>query len=131
MTRQLKIDLEELAMVFEASGGDVEAYLHRKTGEILFDEMLDDEPDLDEYLIIPHQPSYEGYNDMEAFIEEVTDTNLQEKLKIAIDGKGGFRRFKDVLVGYPDEREQWFAFSAARVEERIREWLASEDIEAI
>jgi hypothetical protein len=35
---------------------------------------------------------------MEAFIETVSDWHLQEPLQVAIQGKGAFRRFKDVLT---------------------------------
>lgn len=71
----------------------------------------------------------EGYEDMEAFISTVGNQRLQDLLWIAIRGRGAFRRFKDVLAGHPTERERWFAFRAARVLERVREWLADEGIE--
>ncbi len=68
---------------------------------------------------------------MEAFIAAVEDDGLRHRLESAIKGRGGFRRFKDVLSQRFHERERWFRFSAARVEERMREWLASEEIELI
>jgi hypothetical protein len=48
---------------------------------------------------------------------------------VAITGRGAFRRFKDVLLDYPRERERWFAFRDALMAERVREWLAEHDIE--
>jgi hypothetical protein len=129
VARQLKIDLEELGMIFSSS--DVEAYLNRRTGEILFDEMLTNEPDLEEYIEIPHEPSSEVYDDIAAFIEFLADNTIKEKLSSAIQGKGAFRRFKDVLREYPIDQEKWFAFSAERLEKRMRDWLESEDIEAV
>jgi hypothetical protein len=33
-------------------------------------------------------------------------------LDVAIQGKGAFRRFEDVLADHRDERERWFAFPA-------------------
>jgi len=68
---------------------------------------------------------------MEAFIETVASPHLQELLEVAINGRGAFGRFKDVLVRYPDERERWFAFKDARMRERVREWLMDEGIEPI
>jgi hypothetical protein len=38
---------------------------------------------------------------------------------------------KDVLAGYPAERERWFAFKAARVRQRVLAWLADEGIELV
>ena len=94
-------------------------------------------PDLWEYCIelelvsIPQQDSHEAYRDMERFIDTVRDRHLQELLEVAITGRGAFSRFKDVLLGYPRERERWFAFRDAQLAERVREWLADHDIEPI
>lgn len=60
---------------------------------------------------------------MEDFIATVEDEHLAELLEVAINGKGAFRRFKDVLAGYPEERERWFCFKDERTEQRALEWL--------
>jgi Uncharacterised protein family (UPF0158) len=83
------------------------------------------------YIEVPSDDMREAYHDMEAFIATVEDDGLRHRLESAIKGRGAFRRFKDVLSQRFHERECWFRFSAARVEERIREWLASEEIELI
>ena len=49
---------------------------------------------------------------MERFVGSVVDEPLRERLIISIDGKGAFRRFKDVLLAYPAERERWFSYRA-------------------
>lgn len=72
---------------------------------------------------IPEVESYEGYEDMEDFIATVEDEHLAELLEVAIDGKGAFRRFKDVLARYPEEKERWFRFKDVRMEQRALEWL--------
>jgi Uncharacterised protein family (UPF0158) len=82
------------------------------------------------FIEVPHDDSHEGYRDMEAFIETVSDDQLQARLSDAIDGRGAFRRFKDVLLRYPQERDHWFAFKETRVRQRALEWLESEEIEA-
>ncbi len=83
------------------------------------------------YIEVPSDDKTEGYRDMEAFIDTVEDDRLGQRLESAIKGRGAFRRFKDVLSQNFHERERWFRFSDARVEERLREWLASEEIELI
>ncbi|GFP29747.1 hypothetical protein HKBW3S34_00667 [Candidatus Hakubella thermalkaliphila] len=77
------------------------------------------------YERIPEKPSYEGYNLMVEFAESVKDEILQEKLWIALDGKGAFRRFKNVLLNYPDHRERWFKFKRQRLDAEVIEWLES------
>lgn len=81
------------------------------------------------YVAVPTLDSHEGYQDMEAFIETVADDHLAELLAVAIQGRGAFRRFKDVLLGYPEERERWFRFKDDLVRQRVLKWLDSEGIE--
>jgi len=80
-------------------------------------------------LAIPYQDSREAYEDMEAFIETVTDEHLAELLAVAIDGRGAFGRFKGVLARYPEVRERWFQFKEERLRQRVLDWLASAGIE--
>ena len=132
--RSLKIDLDELCSAMEDSSFEHEYYLDLTTGEILFlseymddeetgklREQIDEEPD--RYEQIPRAESHEGYEDMEGFIATVKDEHLAELLEAAINARGAFRRFKDVLLRYPEERERWFRFKDERIEERAREWL--------
>ncbi len=81
------------------------------------------------FIPIPAVSSHESYNDMVDFIASLPNLQLQDKLSIAINGKGAFRRFKDVLKYYPKEEQQWYKFKDARERERMLDWLASEDIE--
>ena len=136
--KSLKISLDELCSAMEDSSYENEYYLDLKTGEILFlSEYMDDEESSklrerieetpDRYERIPKAESHEGYQDMEDFIATVEDEHLAELLEVAINGKGAFRRFKDVLLNYPEERERWFKFKDERMEQRALEWL--DDIE--
>ena len=68
---------------------------------------------------------------MEAFIETVSDRHLHELLQAAIQGKGAFRRFKDVLAMSPQERERWFQFHDARIIQRVLKWLDGEGIQPL
>ena len=137
--KTLKIGLDELYGAMENSSYEVEYYLDLETGEILFvSEGMDDEEtgklknqieeELDRYEPIPKAESYEGYRDMQAFIATVEDDHLAELLEVAINGKGAFRRFKDVLLNYPEERERWFQFKDDRMKERALEWLDDIDV---
>nr|MDO8117361.1 UPF0158 family protein [Candidatus Sigynarchaeota archaeon] len=50
------------------------------------------------YLRIPRVEPWAGYQDMKDFVDAVTDLPLKARLESAINGKGAFRRFKDVLA---------------------------------
>ena len=119
-----------------------EYYLDLETGEILLiSDYMDDEEigklkdqideDSDRYERIPKAESHQGYEDMVDFIATVKDERLAELLEVAINGKGAFRRFKDVLLNYPEERERWFQFRDDRVQEKALEWLGDIDVSLI
>ena len=140
--KTLKIDLDELCSAMENSSYEHEYYLDLDNGEILFlSEYMDDEEnrklkdqieeDFDRYERIPKAESHEGYEDMVDFIATVKDEHLTELLEVAINGKGAFRRFQDVLLNYPEERERWFQFKDDRTQERALEWLDDIDVSLI
>ncbi len=83
-----------------------------------------DEAEPGRYLQVRPTDSREGDDDIQDFIDTVSDEHLQELLNVAIQGRGAFRRFKDVLARYPGEQQRWFDFHAARLDARAREWLA-------
>jgi hypothetical protein len=135
----LHIGLDELCDAMDNSSYENQYYLDLQTGEILLvSEYMDDEEtsklkdeieeEFDRYEPIPMVESHEGYRDMQDFITTVEDEHLVELLEVAINGKGAFRRFKDVLLNYPQERERWFKFRDDRMEERALEWLESIDV---
>ncbi|MFW6136407.1 MAG: UPF0158 family protein [Chloroflexota bacterium] len=81
------------------------------------------------YVRIEKDDPHADYNDMERFIETLDDPRLQERLRRAIQGRGAFRYFKDVLYDYPDARQEWFRFRDARRRRRARQWLEARGIE--
>jgi hypothetical protein len=68
---------------------------------------------------------------MERFIATVEEPELHQKLVASIDGKGAFRRFKDVLMAYALERERWFAFRSDRLRAAMQSWLDAHGLETV
>jgi hypothetical protein len=137
--KALNINIDELCSAMEDSSFENHYYLDLENGEILLlidysddeegeklREKIDDEPE--RYELIPKLESHESYADLEDFVATLKDEHLVELLEVAINGKGAFRRFKDVLFRFPEERERWFQFKDARIRERVREWLEDIDI---
>jgi len=135
--RRLKMDLDELCFALDDSSYEHAYYLDLETGELLaildsmhtgdadeLREQIDADPD--RYEPLPRADSYERYGDMQDFIATVDDERVSELLEVAIDGKGAFRRFKDVLASFLHEREKWLRFKDNRLKQRAVEWL--EDI---
>lgn len=136
--REVPISWESLEDAFENNAHEVHSYLHLETGEVIrvVDGIAD--PTMHSrimadplYLRVDPVSSREQYRWMEHFIAEVEDPELKQMLLTAIDGKGAFRRFKDVLIGYPVDRERWFSFRSARLRECMEGWLAAHDIKSV
>jgi hypothetical protein len=75
----------------------------------------------------PYNSSRQDYGDMEEFIATVGDARVRERLADAIDGRGAFSRFRNVLGRYPEEERRWYAFSQARRHQRIIDWMRDEE----
>ncbi|MEP7336628.1 MAG: UPF0158 family protein [Acidobacteriota bacterium] len=102
--------------------------LLRALGELPGDE-AGDEAELGRFVKVPKQESHDAYEVMEDFAETVANPHLRDLLEVALRGKGAFRRFKDVLLSYPAERERWFAFEDMRRREAVETWAREEGLE--
>jgi hypothetical protein len=135
---RLEISWEALEDAFENNAPEVHSYLHRATGEVLrvvdgvADPTMHQRIAIDaSYLRVDPVSSREQYRWMERFIATVPDGELRTRLVAAIDGKGAFRRFKDVLLTFPADRERWFQFRTERLRSCMEAWLDSHDLEAV
>jgi hypothetical protein len=132
--RELAADLEQLADLLDAGQDSGPGRLDLITGEAwpgaAFEFEWTDEPedaevaDSERWLAVWPLGSRAAYRDMADFAATRTDPGLVGRLEIALDGRGAFGRFKRVLADWPDDREDWFAFSDDRRRGRARAWLA-------
>ncbi len=100
----------------------------RAFGELPGEES-EEEFELGRFVEIPKPESRKAYDDMADFAATVANPHLRDLLAVALRGKGAFRRFKDVLLNYPAERERWFTFETRCRLEAIKEWAKEEGIE--
>ncbi len=132
--------LSDLVDVYEDYDPLHDYFLNVETGEVIFTSEFDPsqfaevKEEIEEgfgetFIRLPRTDSDEGYRDMVEFAESIDSRLLRNRLERALDGRQPFRRFKDVLLDFPDERERWFTFQRACNQERVREWLAENDIE--
>jgi hypothetical protein len=136
---RIDLDWDALEVAVERNSPDTDSYLDLATGRVLTITSGDPEATLNRqqvsenirnYLRVEPASSREQYRWMEKFVGSVTDEPLRERLIISIDGKGAFRRFKDVLLAYPAERERWFTYRAELLHWHIQTWLEQHDIQA-
>ena len=118
---RIDLDWDALEIAVERNSPDTDSYLDLTTGRVLTITTGDPEAAINRqqvsenirnFLRVEPASSREQYRWMERFVGSVVDEPLRERLIISIDGKGAFRRFKDVLLAYPAERERWFSYRA-------------------
>lgn len=137
--RVVPVDLEMLCGEMEtdpnrSAGG----YIDLQTGDVYNDELMDPdmvgegnsvdvEDDPDRWLAFECIGSPDAWQDMADFTERQSDPQLRVQLERAIEGRGAFRRFRD-LVHELDLHTQWYAFSSDRKFGRARKYLASKGV---
>jgi hypothetical protein len=136
--KEVPISWEALEDAFENNAHEVHSYLHLDTGEVI--RVVDGIADPGMHHRIMGDPSYlridpvssrEQYRWMERFIATVEDGEFRTKLLASIDGKGAFRRFKDVLMLFPVDRERWFTFRSERLRACMEAWLEAHELKAV
>ena len=136
--REVPIDWEALENAFENNAPEVHSYLQVDTGDVLrvVDGVADPQmhariaSDV-KYLRIEAVSSREQYRWMELYIPTVEEPKLKARLEVAIDGKGAFRRFKDVLMTHATERERWFSYRSERLKTFMEAWLKCHSVRAV
>ena len=93
------------------------------------DAALDIDAEPDRWLQMFCEGSRAGWQDMATYVAGVADSHLREQLERAIEGKGAYRRFRDLIAG---ERltQAWRGFSDERQMGHVREYLAERGIRA-
>ena len=144
-TEILQNDISLIIKTMKSRNGEgIYGYIDRETGEVLIGcqdaplEIIPNEEDENyeevesefdrRYLPIPQEGSRDNYQDMVDFIETVADERLRDLLEVAIQGRGAFGRFKDVLrrSEYESECNRWFVFSEKCEYRRVVKWLTAE-----
>lgn len=136
--RKVLINWDDLEIAVERNAPNTESFLDLSSGQVV--TIVAGEPEaplkrkqvadnIESYVRIEPASSREQYRWMERFVSSVADQALRERLIISIDGKGAFRRFKDVLLAYPAERERWFSYRADLLHWHVHNWLESNELE--
>jgi hypothetical protein len=130
--KKIPIDWDALETAVERNAPDTESFLDLASGQVVTIVAGDPEATLrrkkvaesiESFLRVEPASSREQYRWMERFVSSVADDPLRERLIISIDGKGAFRRFKDVLLAYPAERERWVSYRADLLHWHIHNWM--------
>lgn len=128
---------DTIEMAFECANFDDrsnDAYLDRHTGKSLYftmhgdsDEEPDDLDDTTRYVPIPDTRDWGLGSNLAFQFASDTAPALLDDVRDAFAGRGGFRRFKDLL----DRKgllESWYEYEAQHERNAILQWCADNDI---
>jgi len=134
---RINLSPEVIKEIAEQLDTGMKCFYHIPTGEIEyypdelkyagFDEELWEEAmgkveeNYHEYVPFTGMESHESFEIMKDFINEIPDTGIQAKFENAIQRTKPFQQFKDLLLDYPDLRQQWFAYKDRRNIEYVEE----------
>lgn len=147
-----KVKLDDLLEAMQLGGDMVEWVVDLQSGEVtmLIDDILcaaEDEDDdnndtsMEDYLkvakrymerpedfIVVPSDDFNEYDLMMDFAEQQEDQHTREKLAIALQGKGAFRRFKDT-VKYLGLDDSWYIRLNEAHKRFILAWVEDEGLE--
>lgn len=141
LLRSLPVELEELAGVLEGDPMQGGGRIDLRAGEVwpqsgwdvadeVGDDDVEDEDDDERWLRVRCEGPRRRYRDMECFIGRLEDQQVADRLARAIQGRGAFRRFKDVLSSWPDLPAPPLDCCPAREQSRSpkRRWRSSRGV---
>jgi hypothetical protein len=137
---KIPVDWDSLETAVERNASDTDSFLDRTSGQVVTIVKNDPEAahlkaqvarNIKNYIRIDPASSREQYRWMERYIATVEDTEFRQRLISAIDGKGAFRRFKDVLMNFPVDRERWFTFRSERLRTAMEAWLEAHGVKSV
>lgn len=140
--RTAPIDLDELSALLEGDSSEsTTVYVDLVTGEAIGGEFtdpallgedaaIDVDAEPDRWAWLERTEPGAGWEDMQEFALRQRDSALRDRLTQAIEGKGAFRRFRDVV---DDEglTPQWRVFSDDRRWGRARDALADAGVRVL
>ena len=134
---ELEIDIDYLLFAWQDDSPDSAYYLDSDTGSVLLvqrdlDDLdgLRDEIELqpNRFLYVPKPDPEQVEFDLGDFIPTVADAHLKDILSMAFESPNKLAACKGLLAKHGDELQRWEKFRQDAVRERVRRWLAANNI---
>ncbi len=126
--------LDNIAMAMNDGSYETEWYLDTEKATTTFisdydEELTEDVMQMIEadekgerFILIPEKPSRDGWNLMNEFIHSLDDIDetTRRSLFRSIEGRGAFRRFKDIVYEFGIQ-DRWFEYSGRKERKEVLE----------
>lgn len=133
----MRVNLQTIIDAIEMTDQYSEYFLDKETGEIEYvsdmamtraeQEAIYDRLEEHGFYRLPASIDIRDYDIMEDFVETLSG-KAHEKLALAIQGKGAFRRFKDMVYDLGID-QQWYDFQEAAYKRKAARWCKENNIE--
>ncbi len=77
------------------------------------------------WMRIPSRTTGSAFEEMEDFVEEISDAEVRNRLFAVLESKGAFRAFREFLLENAPERSRWEVFRSERSGRRLAAFLDS------
>lgn len=132
----MKVKLNDLIEILEDISIERDAYYNPLKNELFYSDIGEysdlNEDEIDELfensIGLPDSYEINEYGIMEDFIETIADVKIYNQLKIAINGKGAFQRFKNTCINF-GVIEEWYKFKDSKYKEISIEWCNKNNID--
>jgi ribosomal protein S18 acetylase RimI-like enzyme len=109
-------------IIFAMENQDSESMLDPSSGMIVSSES-EPEEEGGEFLPLPSWSSMDGFRLMEAFVSDLRNPILRERLARGLSsGRGVFRAFKNIVKESPEVEKLWYAFKDRQMKRAVYEW---------
>ncbi|MCD6309628.1 MAG: hypothetical protein J7M18_02875 [Candidatus Eremiobacteraeota bacterium] len=126
-------DFDALIKALEDRNREIRYFLDRKSGDVVVIDAKDSQRAINiaqkikaepsRFVQIPRMPPEELFKDMKVFADSGKNKKLAEHIKSLIQGGATYRDFRDLLNGFPGEKERWYSFRKERMMLRAKNWL--------
>ena len=132
----MAVKLSMIVEGLEMTDDETRVYYDPKNNELKYfgdymdldEEEREEEEFNDDLISLPSQYEIHEYSMMEEFIESIEDPKDYNCMAIAIQGRGAFRRFKDMAINL-GLIDKWYKFRDEKYKEIAREWCERHGLE--
>lgn len=130
-----QLDLDSIRRALEDHDPDREHFLDLANGSLwtfVFSEASDETRERYEHVRaslgdgwarIPSVTPQVAFEEIEDFVEEVSDPEAQQALFVALERRGAFRNFREALLQLPEEHRRWRSLRREASRKRLDAFL--------
>jgi hypothetical protein len=132
-----QLDLDALRRALEDHDPDREHFLRVADGSLwtfVFSEASDETRARheevrkglgEEWVRVPSVTAQAAFEEIEDFVEEMSDPAARQALFLALERRGAFRNFREALLQLPEEHRRWRSLRREAAQKRLDAFLAS------